>query len=143
MDEQEIEKQRRELRAAHGVRLVSEQEDGSGLHRLPKGVYGFTYAPGPHDAPLFREGRSHNFEIHKLPDGTVQLVGFVSPHIAARIQAAKDSLAFELFPSPSQEADTLVAVPLAGLRFQRGFSTREPGGGLALEFEPTANYQSR
>ncbi len=31
-----------QLRAAHGVRLVTEREEGTGVDRLPDGVYGFT-----------------------------------------------------------------------------------------------------
>ncbi|HYM12352.1 MAG TPA: hypothetical protein VEU62_16570 [Bryobacterales bacterium] len=143
MDEQEIEKQRQELRAAHRVRPVNEAEDGCGLHRLPNGVYGFTYTPGPHDAPLFQTSRLHNFEIHKCADGTTLLVGFVSPDAAARIAAGRERAAFQLFAAPSAEAAVLVSVPLHSVRLQRGFSTREPGGGLELEFEPTADYQSR
>ena len=42
-----------QLRAAHGVRLVTETEEGTGVDRLPGGVYGFTYSPGLPNAPLF------------------------------------------------------------------------------------------
>ena len=44
------------LRAAHGVRLVSGGEEGTGLNALPGGLYGFTYSPGLASAPLFAPG---------------------------------------------------------------------------------------
>jgi len=34
------------LRALHQVRSLTEAEEGNGIHRLPGGVYGSTYAPG-------------------------------------------------------------------------------------------------
>ena len=45
------------IRDAHGVRLVSEAEEGTGVNALPGGVYGYTYSPGLTNAPLFMTRR--------------------------------------------------------------------------------------
>jgi len=122
---------RKALRDQHTVRLVNPEEEGSGLHRLPNGVYGFTFAPGFNEAPLFREPRFHSFEVHKLPDGTVVLIGFVSPEAAAHLQAYEPAK-IRLLPDSTDQAQTPVALPLWRIRRHREHSARE-GEGLEIE----------
>lgn len=119
------------LRVQHQVRLVNEQEEGTGLHRLPNGVYGHTYAPGREEAPLFRVHKLQSFEVHKLGDATAVLVGFVSPAQAGEIQRG-EPLAFRLRPEPAEDADTLVSIPLWQIRRHQEHSARD-GRGLEIE----------
>ena len=129
------ENERAALRAKHQVRTLTDLEDGTGLHRLPHGVYGFTYAPGPKDTPLFQTSRPQAFEMHKLADGTVVLVGYVTGELAARIESDRQPLEVRLFPAPRDEANTLVSLPLARLIRYREFSTRD-GGALEMHVTP-------
>ena len=131
------EEERASLRAKHRVRDLTDLEDGTGLHRLPNGVYGFTYAPGPKDTPLFRTFRPHTFEMHKLADGKVLLVGYVSGELATRIQSDREPVEVRLFPGPRGEANTLVSLPFARMIRYREFSTRD-GGAFEMSVEPAA-----
>lgn len=131
------EDERAALRAKHQVRALTDLEDGTGLHRLPNGVYGFTYAPGPRDAPLFRTPRTHTFEVHKLADGKVMLVGYVSPEVASRIENDRQPVEVRLFPRPREGASALVTLPLARMIRYREFSTRD-GGAFEMRLEPAA-----
>ena len=129
------ENERAALRAKHQVRDLTDLEDGTGLHRLPNGVYGFTYVPGLRDTPLFRTSRPHTFEMHKLADGKVLLVGYVSKQLAARIGSDRQPVEVRLFPAPRDEADTLVSLPLTRMIRYREFSTRD-GGAFEMRLEP-------
>ena len=131
------ETERAALRAKHQVRSLTDREDGTGLHRLPNGVCGFTYAPGPRDAPLFRTPRPHTFEVHKLADGKVMLVGYVAPEVAARIENDPQLVEVRLFPAPRNEANTLVSLPLTRMVRHREFSTRD-GGAFEMHLGPAA-----
>ncbi len=100
-----------ELRARHQVRPLNSEEEGSAIASLPNGVYGFTYAPGQPEVPLFSKHNYHSFEVHKAADGTEYLVGFVTPPEASEIAAAKEGTAMRLFPAPWEDAKSLVSVP--------------------------------
>jgi hypothetical protein len=137
MDENE----REDLRTTHKVRPLTDAEDGSGLSRLPNGVYGFTYSPGPRDFPLFQAPRAHNFEVHKLPDGATHLVGFVYPETVALLANAGGPFQVKLFPGPRDGAEALVSIPAPRVIRFHEYSTRE-GGGLDLELEPQGSAAS-
>ena len=59
------------LRTTHKVRIVSPEEEGTGVNALPGGVCGFTYSPGLPNAPLFAERRFRSYETHKLASGEI------------------------------------------------------------------------
>jgi len=123
------------LRALHQVRSLTDAEDGNGIHRLPGGVYGFTYAPGLPDTPLFREIRRHCFEVHKLGDDSVALVGFLSQELAERLETGLESMSLELVPDAGEQASTLVSIPLSRVVNRREHSIREKGA-LSLQIAP-------
>jgi hypothetical protein len=109
-----------ELRARHGVRPLKPEEEGSAVAKLPNGVYGFTYAPGAPEVPLFSKHNYHSFEVHKAADGTEYVLGFVTPpeaseiaalEIAASQAAAPDGARMRIYPAPWETAQTLVAAP--------------------------------
>ncbi len=126
------EAEREALRARNEVRLVTEQEEGFGVERLPPGVYGFTYSPGVANSPLFRKRVYHSLEVHKLPDSSVALIGFLPEEIAARVEAGEEALDIRLFPEPESEATRAVSIPLARVKKVSEFSMREAGR-LALQ----------
>jgi hypothetical protein len=129
------EAEREALRAQNGVRLVTEEEEGFGLERLPPGVYGFTYSPGIANSPLFRKRIYHSLEVHKLPDSSVALIGFLPEKTAAKVEAGEEALDIRLFPEPDSEASQAVSIPLARVKKVSEFSMREAGR-LALQLYP-------
>jgi hypothetical protein len=97
------------------------------IARLPKGVYGFTYSPGQEEPPVFAKKSYHSFEIHKLPDGSEHLAGYVTPFEAASLQAAKPGTEVRIFPDAWGESNRLVTVDLGlTLRVHRT-PTRQEG----------------
>ena len=125
------EEHRLAFRKKHQVRLVTEEEEGFGVHRLPNGVYGYTFAPGLDKAPLFRAHKYQSFEAHKLADGTVVLIGFVTSEAAKRIETFEPAK-LRLRPEPGEDAVVAVAVPLWRIQRHKEYSTRD-GKGLEIE----------
>src|SRR5277367_559002 len=72
-----------DLRTRHQVRALTPEEEGTAIAVLPSGVYGFTYAPGQPEVPLFSKNSYHSFEMHKAADGTEYVLGFVTPSEAS------------------------------------------------------------
>lgn len=112
---------RERVRQAHQVRLVSAEEEGHGVHRLPPGVYGFTYAPGLADAPLFRKQSYGSFELHVLADGTPAIVGFTTAEQAASLESGEE-FELTLFPDRRDEAPVIVTVPYGRIAVYREVS---------------------
>ncbi|HYZ86887.1 MAG TPA: hypothetical protein VE621_20895 [Bryobacteraceae bacterium] len=101
---------RTELRARHGVRLITNEEEGTGVLHLPAGVYGFTYSPGA-ESPLFAMEKYHSFEVHKAQDGSVRIIGYVTPEKAAEMATNNDVLEIQVFPAPWGPSSKLVVIP--------------------------------
>jgi len=115
------------LRARHQLRSLEEAEEGSNIERLPAGVYGFSYAPGQEEVPIFAKPSYHNFEIHKLIDGSVHILGFVTPEVEQALQAGQPGTALELFPAPWETAQVLVTFPVTRIVANRKLLRREDG----------------
>lgn len=126
------EKERETLRAKHRVRLITDAEEGWGVDHLPGGVYGFTSAPGTKNLPLFVKRVYQSFEVHRTADANVYLVGFVSPEIAARLEAGKEDLHISLFSDPTENVTAIVAISHWRILRVKEHSDRE-GKGLAME----------
>jgi hypothetical protein len=109
---QEAQRAFAELRASHQLRALTASEDGSGVNRLPGGVFGFTYSPVEDNFPLFNDRDLRSFETHKLADGRVLLLGFLTKEEAKSFEAATSETTIHLFPEPKGEATELVRVPL-------------------------------
>jgi hypothetical protein len=108
-----------QLRAAHGVRLVTDAEEGTGVDALPGGVYGYTYSPGLPNAPLFAARRYRSYEIHKLGSGEVFVVAYADAGTARAIGSASTDVTVVVQPEATAAADTLVQVPCARIRRHR------------------------
>jgi hypothetical protein len=127
------ESDREELRVRHGVRLVDSEEEGAGVARLPAGVYGFTYAPHA-ESPLFRNRPHHSYEVHKLATGEMEIVGFLTPSEAQRLDRIEE---VTLFPDPWEQAATFVSLPKSRILKTKGPS-RDEGNGMKLMLLPSA-----
>jgi hypothetical protein len=116
------------LRLAHQVRLVSEDEEGSGVNALPGGVYGFTYSPGLPNAPLFAVRRYRSYETHKLPGGDVFVIGFAKPELARELSTAGQEMTLQIHPMPESDYQTLVTIPYSRIRHHRQYAAPNQDG---------------
>jgi hypothetical protein len=123
------------LRTAHQVRIVHEPEEGTGVNALPAGVFGFTYAPGLPNAPLFAARRYRSFEIHKLPSGEVFIVGFVTRDAAAQMTSSNADVLIQVQPEPEADASVLVTVPYSRIRHHRQYAAPNQHG-FAVTLKP-------
>lgn len=106
------------IRQKNQVRPLRELEDELPLDKLPNGVFGFVSSGGI--KPIYfeyirlnRSGLERGYlEIHKLHDGTVVFLGYVSQESALRIETSKSDIDINLFTIKWEEARMLVGIPL-------------------------------
>jgi hypothetical protein len=132
---QEATQELERIRSAHRLRALTETESGSGVNRLPNGVYGFTYSPNEENFPLFSDRDLRSFEGHKLEDGSIFLLGFLTPEEKASFENAGAGSTIHLFPEPKGNAVQLVRVPLTRIVRHVENSARK-GTGLELLLRP-------
>jgi hypothetical protein len=123
-----------EIRRRHGLRALAEDENGTGVDGLPGGVYGFTYSAMETNFPLFSDRDLRSFETHKLTDGSVFLLGFLTPDETEAFEKTQ-STTIHLFPEPHGAADRLVRVPALRVQSHVENSARK-GTGLELRIGP-------
>src|SRR5215218_3868378 len=116
------------LRATHAVRLVSGEEEGSGVNALPAGTYGFTYSPALPNAPLFAARRYRSYETHKLASGEVFVVGFATDEDARALATTAADLTLSIQPEPEQGHTALVTIPYARIRRHRQYAAPNEHG---------------
>ena len=119
--------EREALRTAHEVRLIDPALEGSALHVLPDGVYGFTYSPAI-AAPLFRDFRYQTFEVHRRARGGAVIVGFVTAADAAQLRGADSLATVTLFHDRQGDADVLVVIPSDTIAAHRQYAVRNTAG---------------
>ncbi|MGH9323191.1 MAG: hypothetical protein ACRD21_10865 [Vicinamibacteria bacterium] len=133
---QEVQREFERLRAAHRLRALTKEESGSGVSRLPSGVYGFTYSPAEDSFPLFHDRDIRTYESHKLEDGSIFLLGFLTPEEKESFEKAQHKSIVHLFPEPKGGADQLVRVPLTRI-VSHVESSQRKGTGLELTLAPS------
>ena len=116
------------LRIAHQVRLVTDTEEGSGVDKLPGGVYGFTYSPGLPNAPLFAVRRYRSYETHKLPAADVFVIGFAKQGVARELSTAAVEMTVQIHPQPEGDFETLVTIPYSRIRHHRQYAAPNQDG---------------
>lgn len=106
MSQNEIE----QMRATHRVVPVSKDDEGYSFKKIANSVYGFTYAPGNQDFGLFLKQPRQSYEVHKLADGTILILGYTTTEFAEKLKStgAQD---FQMYPEPREEYNVLVALP--------------------------------
>jgi hypothetical protein len=108
-----------EVRASHGVRLVGEREEGTGVNALPGGVYGYTYSPGLPNAPLFATRRYRSYETHKLASGEVFVIAYADGNTVQQIASASADVTVHVHPEPNPDTGVLVKIPYSRIRQHR------------------------
>ena len=108
-----------QLRVEHAVRLVTTAEEGTGVNALPAGVYGFTYSPGLPNAPMFAARRYRSYEIHKVADGEVFVIGYADAATAQQLASAGHEASIRVHPEPGPDAEALLAIPYSRIRGHR------------------------
>jgi hypothetical protein len=127
---------REALRREHGVRQVTDAEEGTAADVLPRGVYGFTGSPAQ-ASPLFCARRYRNFEVHHLASGTVALVGFVTPDEASQLMRADldKPVSVTVHPDIDGSATTIVSLPYDRIVHHRQYLVRTTAS-IALQVMP-------
>jgi len=124
-----------EIRSARKLRPLTEDESGDGVDNLPKGVYGFTYSPALENFPLFKDRDLRCYEGHKLPDGSVVLLGFLTAKEKQTFENTAEKATIHLFAEPTGDVDELVSVPMNRVLGHVEYSQR---GGKGLELSVSA-----
>lgn len=127
---QDIQRAVDEIRSAHQLRPLTEDESGDGVDNLPRGVYGFTYSPALENFPLFQARDLRCYEGHKLADGSVVLLGFLTAEEKQKLENATENTTIHLFAEPTGDVDELVSVPMSRVLGHVEYSQR---GGKGLE----------
>ena len=131
-----------DLRLHHQVRPLRVVEETCGLKKLPTGLYGFTLLPARMDAPVLKTNSHDLFEVHKMADGSILMVGFASPETAIAMETVGEKVEVKLFASPTPEASVLVCIPLSHV--MRGMQRRSRQDNvLALVIEPPSKWQGQ
>jgi len=116
------------LRLTHQVRIVADDEEGTGVNSLPGGVYGFTYSPGLPSSPLFSVRRYRTYETHKLQSGDVYIIGFATADDARALSTASEEMTLQMHPQPEGNHDVLVTIPYSAIRRHRQYAAPNQDG---------------
>jgi hypothetical protein len=125
------------LRETNALKLIAGDQEGGSVGQLPNGVYGYTYSPISEETPLFSQKGFQSFEVHKLADGAVRVIGYVTEQEAAAIESGHDPVEFNLYPAPHGESAKIVAI--AGARIVRAKApSRTDGNFMRIDLDPVA-----
>jgi hypothetical protein len=127
------------LRVSHGVRVVTDAEEGSGVNTLPNGVYGFTYSPGLPNAPLFATRRYRSYEIHRVAADEVYVVGFITREASQALSSSLTDVTIQLQPEPDGEASTLAKIPYSRIHQHRQYAAPNQQG-FAVTVAPSLTH---
>jgi hypothetical protein len=133
----EVEQERQSVRVRNGVEPVSIGDEGSPLAGLPDNIYGYTYSPLNESTPLFTERTYQSFEVHKLTEGIVHVLGYLTPADAAAVEGNREPVDVRLYPEPYGEATRLTEVSLERILRAKPV-TRIDGNAMALTLDATA-----
>ena len=114
------------LRAERRLRALETDEEGTRAGNLPASIYGFTWSPSFESTPLFAAKSYRTFEFHKLADGVIELLGYVTASDSAQLHA-DGAGHIDVYPDPWQEAQQLVSIPLSRIVPSKRVPGRENG----------------
>ncbi|MGA2182064.1 MAG: hypothetical protein ABSH47_03480 [Bryobacteraceae bacterium] len=115
------------LRSKRNLRALETGEEGFALPALPAGIYGFTYSPNFEETPLFARKSFQAFEFHKMADGAVELIGYVTAAEADRVNAGEAGIEVKLYPDAWKDAQQLVSVPMTRIVRSKQRPARDNG----------------
>lgn len=104
--------EREQLRATNKVVPVSKEDEGRSWGKISNGVFGFSYTPASKDGGMFAKPSRDVFELHKLADGSLHIVGYTTAEYAQAI-AGKGAVEVELYPNERESYNKLVVLPHA------------------------------
>ena len=116
-----------QLRSQRQLRTLTKEEEGSDIYKLPNGVWGFSYAPGLKEVPIYSKGHYHGFEIHRLSNGEVHVIGFVTPEEKAQWSSSKVAVKAAIYPERWEASTELVSVVDSRLQPAKKALAREDG----------------
>lgn len=131
--------ERQKLRDRLNLRLVTMEESGMPVDRLPEGVYGFTTSPSTDELPLFPKPVYQCTEIQKPVAGPINFIGYVTKKEAEAFQTGAEPMALDLYPEPFAEATELITVPDSRVD-RRKLPTRDQGNAMRMEIAPKPEF---
>lgn len=131
--------ERQALRDRLNLRLITPEESGMPVDRLPAGVYGFTTSPSSDELPLFSKPIFRCTEIHKPAAGSICFIGYVTRKDAAAFNAGAEPMALDLYPEPYEEATELISIPDSRVD-RRKLPTRDHGNAMRMEIAPKPEF---
>lgn len=131
----ELEQKLADLRSKKKLAPIPAEHEGAPLASLPDNLVGFTYAPMNESTPLYAQRTFQAFEVHKLTEGVVHLIGFVTDAQAAEIYDGKRPSEVRLYPEPNGESTRLIEIPLERIRKAKPPS-RSEGNYSLLSLDP-------
>jgi hypothetical protein len=133
----EVEKERQAVRARNSVIPISVENEGSALAGLPDNIYGYTHSPVNESTPLFVQRTFQSFEIHKLAEGIVHVLGYLTPADAQLATDNREPVDVKLYPEPFGEATRLTEVSLERIIRAKPLS-RMDGNYMPVTLDATA-----
>lgn len=127
--------ERSAFRAQFKLRLVTDQENGAPIDRLPEGIFGYTTSPAADELPVFAQPVFRGFEMHKYAGGEISWVGYVTATEKQAFETGAEPMTLDLYPEPYEQSATLVVIP-AGRVDRRKPPTRDFGNAMKMELAP-------
>lgn len=129
--------ERNALRARLGLRAIRAEEEGRNIGNQAAGVYGFTGAPASDEMPIFIQPFFRCTEVHRLSDGEVAMVGYVTDQERVAFEAGSEPASIHLYPDPWRDSNCLISVPL-GRVDRRKPPARDEGNPMMVEVAPAS-----
>lgn len=114
-----------ELRTRNKVVRMKDTESDKPLSEVPAGSFGFALPSelmlhSPEQVRVEPRGYADNFELHKLADGHIELLGYVGPETLDHLRFGLHSGEEVTFYSDAwKDAPNLVAVPISQFKCNR------------------------
>jgi len=102
---------------------------------LPENIYGFTYSPLNESTPLFAKSTKQAFEVHKLTQGDVHLIGYLTPEESEKFLIGREAMDVHIFPEPYETSTVMVEIPLERVVKSKQLS-RSEGNYMPLVIDP-------
>jgi len=123
---------REKIRTANNLRPLVSEEEGLPLAATPNGIFGFSTSPATSEIAVFSKPVFRSFELHKLANGEIRYVGYVSPPDERTLADGAGPAVINLYPDPYEQASALVQVP-ASLIDRKRPPLRDLGSPMRLE----------
>lgn len=112
-----------ELRRAHHLRPLTDQENGSKIQSLPMGVFGFSECSESLQA---KRGVRPSLEVHKRRDGIAYYVGYASDEDIGKYFARLKNFHIQTYNQATGKAPSLFEIPID---FVAKCEARQPADG--------------